>query len=70
MSSSILAIATAEIVFRCKKGRMDCRIAHLLLDAGKSHSVELHRTFFLDAGKSQLTSNHPVFVSFANCINV
>ena len=25
---------------------------------------------FLDAGKSQLTSNHPVFVSFANCINV
>ena len=49
---------------------MDCRIAHLLLDAGKSHSVELHRTFFLDAGKSQLTSNHPVFVSFTNCINV
>ena len=25
---------------------------------------------FSDAGKSQLTSNHPVFVSFANCINV
>ena len=68
---------------------MDCRIARLSLDAGKSHSIQLHRTFFLDAGKSQLTSNRvfcqfylysftcsitcsllPIFVSFANCINV
>ena len=27
-------------------------------------------SLFLDAGKSQLTSNHPVFASFANHINV
>ena len=33
---------------------MDCQIARL----------------FLDAGKFQLTSNHPVFVSFVNYINV
>ena len=35
---------------------MDCRIARLFLDAEKSHSMELHHTFFLDAGKSQLAS--------------
>ena len=35
---------------------MDCRIARLFLDAGKSHSMELDRTFFLDAAKSQLAS--------------
>ena len=33
---------------------MDCQIASL----------------FLDAGESQLISNHPAFVSFAKCINV
>ena len=49
---------------------MDFQIAHLFLDAGKDHSMKLHRTFFLDAGKFQLTSNHTGFVSFANCINV
>ena len=35
---------------------MDCRITSLFLDAEKSHSMELHRTFFLDAAKSQLAS--------------
>ena len=35
---------------------MDCRIARLFLDAGKSHSMELHRTFFLDAAKAQPAS--------------
>ena len=33
---------------------MDCRIANLFLDAGKSDSMELHHMFFLDAGKSEL----------------
>ena len=37
MNSSILKIVTAEIAFsRSKKRRMDCRVAHLFLDAGKS----------------------------------
>ena len=35
---------------------MNCRIARLFLDAGESHSMELHRTFFLDPGKFQLAS--------------
>ena len=35
---------------------MDCLIARLFLDAGKFHSMELHRTFFLDAAKSQRAS--------------
>ena len=33
---------------------MDCRIAHLFLDVGKSDSMELHHMFFLDAAKSEL----------------
>ena len=35
---------------------MDYQIARLFLDTGKSHSMELHRTFSLAAGKSQLAS--------------
>ena len=35
---------------------MDCRTARLFLDAMKSHSMELHPTFLLDAGKSHLAS--------------
>ena len=34
---------------------MDCQIARLFLDAGKAHSMELDRTFFLDAAKSTLS---------------